>query len=123
MERKGVHINSDFHPLGVFFNLSYWNALFSPYLVGIFKWIEGLSLKLTMAVVAVLTVFLGVIFIKRPKTLKYSLPYAIFTSGFGGMIFDLAIIFTFQSLYGYLYYQLGLPHNFWIELKKIPFCF
>jgi len=108
MERKGVHINSDFHPLGVFFNLSYWNALFSPYLAGIFKWIEGLSLKLTMAVVAVLIVFLGVIFIKRPKTLKYSLPYAIFTSGFGGMIFDLAIIFTFQTLYGYLYYQLGL---------------
>ncbi len=24
------------------------------------------------------------------------------------MIFDLAIIFTFQTLYGYLYYQIGL---------------
>jgi len=108
MKRKGTHINSDFHPLGVFFNLSYWNALFSPYLVGIFKWIEGLSLKLIIVVIAVLTLFLGVIFIKRPKTFKHSLPYAIFTSGFGGMIFDLAIIFTFQTLYGYLYYQLGL---------------
>ena len=108
MERKGTHINSDFHPLGVFFNLSYWNALFSPYLVRIFKWIEGVSLKLIIAVVAGLTLLLGVISIKRSKTLKNSLPYAIFTSGFGGMIFDLAIIFTFQTLYGYLYYQIGL---------------
>jgi spermidine synthase len=37
MEGRRVHINSDFRPLGVFFNLSYWNALFSPYLTGIFK--------------------------------------------------------------------------------------
>ncbi len=108
MERKEVHINSDFHPLGVFFSLSYWNALYSPYLAGIFKWIERLSLKLAISTVAVLTLFAAIIIIKRPKTFKLSLPYAVFTSGFGGMIFDLAIIFTFQTLYGYLYYQLGL---------------
>jgi len=29
-------------------------------------------------------------------------------SGFAGMIFDLAIIYTFQALYGYVFHQIGL---------------
>jgi len=108
MERKEVHINSDFRPLGVFFNLSYWNALFSPYLTGIFKWFGGLSLKLSIAITAIITFILLTIFIKKPHISKYSIPYAIFTSGITDMMLDLAIILTFQTLYGYLYHQIGL---------------
>ncbi len=108
MERKEVHINSDFQPLGVFFNLSYWNALFSPYLSRIFKSFEKLSLELTLGVIAFLTVSLSVLFLKKPHLSNYSVPYAIFTSGFADMMLDLAIIFTFQTLYGYLYHQIGL---------------
>ncbi len=54
------------------------------------------------------TLILAGIFMKRPSTSRYSVPYAIFTTGLVGMILDLAIIFTFQTLYGYLYYQIGL---------------
>jgi spermidine synthase len=35
-------------------------------------------------------------------------PYAIFATGSAGMIFNLAVIFTFQTCYGYLYRQIGL---------------
>ena len=42
------------------------------------------------------------------RTRGMPLPYAIATTGFCGMVFDLAIIFTFQTLFGYLYYQIGL---------------
>jgi spermidine synthase len=108
MEGREVQFNSDFRPLGVFFNLSYWNALFSPYLTGLFRWFEGLSLRITIPLMVVLTFLLAGIFVKRPRTSRYSVPYAIFTTGLTGMIFDLAIIFTFQTLYGYLYYQIGL---------------
>lgn len=108
MEGKEVQPNSDFRPLGVFFNLSYWNALFSPYLTGIFKWFETFSLKITIILMTILTLLMAAIFKKRPFTSRYAVPYAIFTSGLADMIFDLAIIFTFQTLYGYLYYQIGL---------------
>jgi len=108
MEGKEVPANSDFHPLGVFFYLSYWNALFSPYLTTVFKWFEGWSLPLTLGLTAIFTLLLSILFIKRPETSRYSLPYAIFTSGFADMMLDLAILFTFQTLYGYLYYQIGL---------------
>jgi len=108
MERKEVHINSDFRPLGVFFNLSYWNALFSPYLSKLFKWFEKLSLELMIGGIVFLTIFLSLLFIRKPSLSGYSLPYAIFASGFADMMLDLAIIFTFQTLYGYLYHQIGL---------------
>jgi len=49
MEGRKIRTNSDFLPLGVFFNLSYWNSLFSPYLTGIFKWYEKSSLTLSIA--------------------------------------------------------------------------
>src|SRR4030043_2107167 len=82
MEGKEVPPNSDFHPQGVFFYLSYWNALFSPYLTKVFKRFERLSLEFTIGLIAILTLCLTTLFMKRPQTSKYSVPYAIFTSGF-----------------------------------------
>jgi spermidine synthase len=108
MGKREVHINSDFQPLAVFFNLSYWNALFSPSLTKIFKWFEGFRLKGTIAATGLLTLLFLILFIKKPQFSKYSLPYAIFASGFADMMITLAILFTFQTLYGYLYYQIGL---------------
>jgi spermidine synthase len=108
MEGRTKHVNSDFHPLGVFYSLSYWNALFSPYLAGVFNWFARMSITEGIIVVSSFTFLIAAVFMKCPSTSDYSIPYAIFTTGFSAMIFDLAIIFTFQTLYGYLYQQIGL---------------
>jgi len=108
MGRTEPGINSDFHPVAVFHSLSHWNALFSPYLVRIFKSIEGVRISLITASIAAVTVLLAALFLLRPERFRAPVPYAIGTTGFCGMVFDLAIIFTFQTLFGYLYYQIGL---------------
>ena len=108
MEGKTIPINSDLRPIGVFLSLSYWNALFSPYLTGIFKWFEGFSVQISISLMAVFTLLMGAVFIRKPRLSRQSIPYAIFTTGLAGMIFNLAIIFTFQTFYGYLYHQIGL---------------
>lgn len=108
MEGRRIHINSDFRPLGVFFNLSYWNALFSPYLTGIFKWFEEFHLTFTIIKIILITIILSIIFIKMPRHSRHAVTYSIFTTGLTGMIFSLALIFTFQTFYGYLYHQIGL---------------
>ena len=108
MEGRRIHINSDFRPLGVFFNLSYWNTLFSPYLTGIFKWFEGFHLTFTIIKIILITIILSIIFIKMPQHSRHAVTYSIFTTGLTGMIFSLALIFTFQTFYGYLYHQIGL---------------
>jgi spermidine synthase len=108
MGGRKTYINSDFHPLAVFFNLSYWNSLFSPYLTEVFKWYERSSLTLSITKILLITIILAALFIKMPRLSRQSITYSIFTTGLTGMIFNLAIIFAFQSLYGYLYHQIGL---------------
>jgi spermidine synthase len=108
MGGRKTHINSDFHPLGVFFNLSYWNSLFSPYLTGVFKWYQKNSLTLSVAKIILITILLATLFIKIPRLSKHAITYSIFTTGLTAMVFSLAIIFAFQTLYGYLYHQIGL---------------
>ena len=108
MEIKEIQINSDFRPIGVFLSLSYWNALFSPSLAGIFKWFEGFSLQISISFMILFTFLVSIVFVKRPSLSRQSIPYAISTTGLAGMIFNLAIIFTFQTFYGYLYHQIGL---------------
>jgi spermidine synthase len=108
MEGRISRFNSDFLPLGVFLNLSYWNALFSPYLAGIFKWFGGFQLTLTFVKIILITLLLAIIFIKIPQYSSHAVTYSIFTTGLTGMIFSLAIIFTFQTFYGYVYQQIGL---------------
>ena len=108
MEGRKVQINSDFHPLGVFFNLSYWNSLFSPYLTGVFKWYQKNSLSLSIGKIILITIILAAIFIKKPHLSRHSITYSIFATGLTGMVFSLATIFAFQTLFGYLYHQIGL---------------
>ncbi len=108
MGGRKIHINSDFHPLAVFFNLSYWNSLFSPYLTEVFKWYERSSLSLSVTKIILITIILAALFIRMPHLSRHSITYSIFTTGLTGMIFNLAIIFAFQTLYGYLYHQIGL---------------
>jgi spermidine synthase len=101
-------INSDFRPLAVFYGLSYWNALYSPYLRGLFQGIERTRLPAIMILIAIVTgLMTAALFLGRDRR-RTPLPYAIASTGFCGMVFDLAIIFTFQSLFGYLYYQIGV---------------
>jgi spermidine synthase len=107
MEGRKIAMNSDSHPLAVFFNLSYWNSLFSPYVTEVFKWYAQSSLTLSVAKIILITIILGTLFIKIPRFSIHSTTYSIFTTGLAGMIFNLAIIFAFQTLYGYLYHQIG----------------
>ena len=50
LEESTQKINRDFQPLGMFYSVAYWNALFSPYLRGLFSWLETISLRLILLV-------------------------------------------------------------------------
>jgi spermidine synthase len=108
LEGSTQKINQDFKPLGMFYSLSHWNALFSPYLSGLFRWFEMINLWMFFAL---FIVFILLFFFMRSKNIKLfglSIPFCITTTGFAGMIFDLALIFTFQSIYGYVFSWIGL---------------
>jgi len=102
-------INQDFSPLGMFYSLAYWNSLFSPHMKWLFRWFEQVSLKLLFIPLAIFTLLFLIICFKSPAIYtKLSIPFAVMASGFAGMIFDLALIYTFQAVYGYVFHQIGL---------------
>ncbi|MCX7765825.1 MAG: spermine synthase, partial [Candidatus Sumerlaeia bacterium] len=101
-------INYDHKPLAVFYIISYWNALFAPYLSWFFRVIEKLELWMFLVV---FMLFFVVFFWFRHKARALfgsAVPLCIATTGFAGMLVDLALIYTFQSIYGYVFSWIGL---------------
>jgi spermidine synthase len=101
-------LNRDLHPVGLFYGLSYWNALFSPALARVFAVAGRLSLwVLAIPLVGCALLFLAIV--KRTGRGKGAIvPIAIAATGFTGMAADLVIIFAFQSLYGHVYHWIAL---------------
>jgi spermidine synthase len=108
LEEGSQKINSDFAPLGVFYSIAHWNAVFAPSLRGIFSQFERITVQIVILVFAIL---LLVYFIFRPRTGQFfrgGITLSILTTGFAGMMFDLMIIFAFQSIYGYVFSWIGI---------------
>jgi spermidine synthase len=99
--------NDDLRPLGVFYSLSHWNAKFAPRLQGIVSRVGEVSFALIAAVMGIVAVPLFLL-ARRKGVLRVSVPLAVLSTGFAGMIFDLALMFTFQALYGVVFYWIGL---------------
>jgi len=75
----------------------------------LFRWFEQVNLRLLIIPFSIFTLLFLIICFKGPTIFtKLSIPFAIMASGFAGMIFDLALIYTFQTLYGYVFHQIGL---------------
>ncbi|MBW2466685.1 MAG: spermine synthase [Deltaproteobacteria bacterium] len=108
LEGGSKKINSDFTPLGLFYSISHWNTVFAPSLRGIFKQLERVNLRgiVPLFVIMLLSYFL--FRSKKTQFLQKSISLSIITTGFAGMIFDLMIIFTFQSIYGYVFSWIGI---------------
>ena len=102
--------NHDFLPIAVFHSLNYWNALFSPSFRKLQRklWFERINLASVVACLSVFTIVLGVLFWRVRGFSRLSVPFAIMNTGFAGMLLDLLLIFTFQTLYGYVFYQVGI---------------
>jgi spermidine synthase len=108
LEGSSQKINSDFTPVGLFYSISHWNALFAPSLRWPFRQFERINLKV---IILMFVIFLLLYFFFRSKNIRFfqsGISLSIITTGFAGMIFDLMIIFTFQSIYGYVFSWIGL---------------
>ncbi len=108
IEEASRKINSDFHPNALFYSIALWNEVFAPPFAIFFRQLERLNLKMITLLWAA---FVLVYFLLRFENIHFrfaAIPFSIVTTGFAGMIFDLMIIFAFQSLYGYVFSWIGL---------------
>jgi len=103
-----VRPNEDLHPSGLFYGLSYWNALFSPRFSGYFQLANRLSLPLLGVPLVLLALAFLALRGLAARLGRAPVSLAIATTGVVGMTIDLVIIFAFQALYGYVYHRIGL---------------
>jgi spermidine synthase len=101
-------INQDFLPRGVFYSLSHWNALFSPYMQRLFKIFEIVNLRFIFILLLLFTLIILLFGFRIKNPIRVSTPLCITATGFAGIIFDLVLIFAFQALYGYVFHWIGL---------------
>jgi len=98
-------LNRDFFPKALFHNITYHNLLFDPSLKPIFNIMKNISFFHCLILLAIL--FLCVL-ILRVNIKKISVPYAIGTTGFVAMGFELILLLSFQIFYGYVFYVVGI---------------
>ena len=127
-ESPPTQANTTFLPMGLFYGLSYWNSLFSPYLTKFFEIIGKINFRILIWPIIYLIVLVLILSLRTPKIKKINVPYAILTTGLAGMAFDLIIIFAYQSFYGYVYHHIallitafmsGLTLGGWLMTKRL----
>ncbi|MDW8056593.1 MAG: spermine synthase, partial [Elusimicrobiota bacterium] len=112
IEKTKKEINSDLKPKAVFYSLSYWSALFSPYMNKFFKLLKNIDTK---KIIFLIIILWGVSVIILKDKLRNFLPaVCVGTSGFAGMVFDLVIIASFQAIYGYVFFWIGILTGFFM---------
>ena len=108
IEGSSQKVNSDFNPIAVFYSVSHWNALFAPSLRWLFRQFESITLGTIVLSFVLFLLLYWIVQSQKKRFFRAGIPFSIFTTGFAGMIFSLMLIFTFQSIYGYLFSWIGL---------------
>jgi len=103
-----VKKNYDLSPRGLFYQLTYWNALSSPAFNKFFQFLGRIDFFSIFLVLPLFIIFIFPFLKLRPKYSKFIPLYAVLTTGFLGTTFDLIFIFVYQSFYGYVYHHLAL---------------
>ena len=117
-EEKEARINRDFQPVCYYYDMVLWTAYFKTGVRGIERIFAGLSEKKIWGGLFLLyfLVILPLFFFRKrgepawrqaERRGKCAL-VAIATTGFAEITFQVVVIISFQILYGYVYYKLGV---------------
>lgn len=100
--------NTDLKPLGLLYGLSFWNEMFAPAFGKYFDLLSRLRFWHLASFILILTSIFGLLIGLGKLKAPGIMPLVVASTGFGGMCYDLAIIFAFQIFYGYIYREIAL---------------
>lgn len=101
-------LNTDLNPRALYYDLVYWHTQFSPQFASIFAWLENIT-EIKIVLFIIFTFLILFIVQHRYKTSRPNHIYlVIFTSGFCGMALTVLMVLLFQSLFGYVFYWIGM---------------
>ncbi|HOW55032.1 MAG TPA: fused MFS/spermidine synthase [Syntrophorhabdaceae bacterium] len=105
LKPSGADINRDLTPKGLFYNIAFNNALLTPSLKGLFKSIQERGVAAASIIMAVIMA-VSALLTKRYRAIPALL--AISTTGLVVMLLELSLIFVYQIMCGYVFYEIGM---------------
>ena len=106
-------INSDFKPIGYYYTLIFWNQLTRTTPTGTLQWLLQVEFWWLFPLFS-LFLLVGILLHSRARAggndidLNYAVLFTLFATGLSTMALQIALIFSFQSIYGFVYEMVGL---------------
>jgi spermidine synthase len=132
-----VGFNRDSAPTGVYYGIAYWNAQFHPSFQSLWGWMGRLRLwPLGLGIFVLAWAAFRGRKTRNPGQRKRVLAAVAASTGFFGTAMTVLLLFSFQTLYGYVYqwiglligaFMVGLASGSWlmsrarIEIQRLPF--
>jgi spermidine synthase len=105
---RGFTLNLNFKPIAYLYNILHWETHFNLGRARFLKWLDRIRFYhcLTALLLLILPVLLWLRL--RPRREATGVISAIGAMGFAGISTEIVILLSFQIIYGYMFYQLGL---------------
>ncbi|MEA1927606.1 MAG: hypothetical protein U9N73_05320, partial [Candidatus Auribacterota bacterium] len=107
-----VRLNLDFYPICYFYDMIFWSSYFSGETGGWFTRMLTASLVMRwwwfLLPIGAVLIFLPVFRRRRKRSRGAWVLWPVMTSGFSEIVFQVVVLLSFQILYGYVYYKLGI---------------
>jgi spermidine synthase len=106
-ENVDVGLNRDFKPVSYYYSTVFWSTHFdTPAFRRILRAVTPENIWLTVSFFCALILLFG--FWRRKRQKKRAVLLAVMTTGFAEINFQIAVILSFQVIYGYVFYKLGV---------------
>ncbi|MCX5677664.1 MAG: hypothetical protein NTY76_00950 [Candidatus Omnitrophica bacterium] len=106
---RNIRINRDFRPSSYYYRITAWAARFKD--SSLAKTLKTVNERVVWsAVILVLIAILaaGFILVKKKKICKVVTMLSVSVNGFSQMSFQIIILLSFQMIYGFIFYKLGI---------------
>ncbi|MFQ6003379.1 MAG: hypothetical protein ACE5KJ_06490, partial [Candidatus Zixiibacteriota bacterium] len=105
---REIKINRDFEPIGYYYDMVLWSTYFHSRVKEVIGKFSKLNFWWLLTPIGLFFVITFPFVLKKPSLKKLPVIIAISTTGFSEILFQVVVIISFQVLYGYVYYKLGL---------------
>lgn len=106
--KKEIEVNTDFKPISYYYATVFWSTHFDvPIIRRLLQSVSSENIWMTVSFFCFILLFLNLVVFRRRRT-KNSALIAVMTTGFAEINFQIAVILSFQVIYGYVFYKLGI---------------
>ena len=110
LQNSRIRLNYDFQPSTYYYNMAFWAVrLGSPFFKKILKTASSEEIIIVAFGFCVLIIFWGLNAIRKNRqALKKFVLIALMSTGFSVMAIQMIILLSFQVIYGYMFYKIGV---------------